>query len=233
MTSQPPSPDWYPDPTGKPGLMYWDGQQWHKDIPDTPSPADRPTARPISTTPRPPRQAAVITALCVTVAVLIGIVGITTYLLLKQSHPAKISRAQPTSASFVPTVQPAPTSAQPAQPAPSPTSIPTSEYFNTSWGTSCQVTAEQVTCQTCVPGQVITNAYTCTDPAPEVAVNTAGIVDRNPRDVGSSSDIQQLSDGHTYHANGWTIVASGGWARFINDTTGHGMAVAPQNFDSF
>lgn len=27
MTTPPP-PGWYPDPTGKPGQMYWDGQQW-------------------------------------------------------------------------------------------------------------------------------------------------------------------------------------------------------------
>ena len=51
--------------------------------------------------------------------------------------------------------------------------------------------------------------------------------------MASSSNAQQLSNGQTYHADGWTIVTSGGWARFINDTTGHGMAVAPQNFDSF
>lgn len=29
MTSQLPPPGWYPDPSGRPGLMYWDGQQWH------------------------------------------------------------------------------------------------------------------------------------------------------------------------------------------------------------
>lgn len=28
MTEQP-SPGWYPDPSGQPGQMYWDGQQWH------------------------------------------------------------------------------------------------------------------------------------------------------------------------------------------------------------
>jgi hypothetical protein len=46
-------------------------------------------------------------------------------------------------------------------------------------------------------------------------------------------DMQQLADGQTYHLNGWTVVASGGWTRFINDTTGHGMSVAAQNFDHF
>ena len=33
MTAQPP-PGWYPDPTGKPGQMYWDGQAWQ--TPPTP-----------------------------------------------------------------------------------------------------------------------------------------------------------------------------------------------------
>jgi hypothetical protein len=234
ITSQPPAPDWYPDPAGKRGLRYWDGQQWHKDIPGTPPPIEAPPAWPMSTTPRAQGRAAAIAALCVAVAVLVVVVGIATYLLLKQSQPAKTSPAQATSASSAPASQPAPTSGQTAQPAPS--SAPTApafQYFNTPWRTRCQVSAEQVTCQTCVPGQVITNAYTCTDPAPGVAVTTAGIVNRNPADIGSSSDLQPLSDGQTYHASGWTIVASGGWARFINDTTGHGMAVAPQNFDSF
>ena len=223
MTTQPPAPDWYPDPSGKPGLMYWDGHQWHTGIPETPPPADQPPAQPISTTPQPRSHAALITALVVTVAVLVFMVGIASYLLLQHSHASQTSSTAQ-SAPSGPTAQP---------PSPSGPTSSTFQYFKTRWGTSCQVTAEQVTCQTCVPGQVITNAYTCTDPAPGVAVTPTGIVDRNPGNIGSSSDIQQLSDGQTYHASGWTIVASGGWARFINDTTGHGMAVAPQNFDSF
>jgi hypothetical protein len=222
MTTPPRDPDWYSDPSGKPGLMYWDGQQWHTEIPATSSPADRPPAQPISTAPRARRQTAVITALLVAVVVLFGIVGITSYLLLKQSRPSQTSTAQPT-----------PPSAQTSQPASSSSAASMFQYFETSWGTSCQVTAERVTCQTCVPGHVITNAYTCDDPVPEVAVNTGGIVDRNPGDIGSSSDTQQLSNGETYYVNGWTIVPRGGWVRFISDTTGHGMAVAGQNFDSF
>jgi hypothetical protein len=106
-------------------------------------------------------------------------------------------------------------------------------HFKTSWGVSCEVNADSASCQSCVPGQVITNAYTCSDPAPGVAVTAAGIVNHNAGAVGSSPDSQPLVSGQTYHDNGWTIVASGGWARFINDATGHGMAVAAQNFDSF
>jgi len=32
MTEQP-SAGWYPDPSGKPGQVYWDGQQWRTDMP--------------------------------------------------------------------------------------------------------------------------------------------------------------------------------------------------------
>jgi Protein of unknown function (DUF2510) len=59
MTSPPPpqpSAGWYPDPTGKPGQMYWDGEAWHRltpDIPATPQ-ADipgtpKPTQPPVTT----------------------------------------------------------------------------------------------------------------------------------------------------------------------------------------
>ena len=38
-TSPPPQPPagWYPDPTGKPGQMYWDGEAWHRLTPDIPA----------------------------------------------------------------------------------------------------------------------------------------------------------------------------------------------------
>ena len=38
-TSPPPQPPagWYPDPTGKPGEMYWDGETWHRLTPDIPA----------------------------------------------------------------------------------------------------------------------------------------------------------------------------------------------------
>lgn len=219
--TQPRGADWYPDPSGKPGRMYWDGQQWHNNIPETLPPADQPRAQ------------ALMTVLWVAIAALVGTVAVAGYVLVKQSHRSQTPTAQPAPASLVPTAQSPSTSAQNPPLAPPPRAVPTSAYFKTLSGTGCLVTADQVTCQTCIPGEVITNAYTCTDPAPEVAVNTAGIVDRNPADIGSSSAMQQLSNGQTYHANGWTIVASGGWSRFINDATGHGMAVAAQNFDSY
>jgi serine/threonine-protein kinase len=43
--SNPPA-NWYPDPSGKPGLVYWDGEQWH---PDKVAPAS-PAASPLSPT---------------------------------------------------------------------------------------------------------------------------------------------------------------------------------------
>jgi hypothetical protein len=185
---------------------------------------------PISPTQRPNRHAAVIAALWVAVAALFGTTA-ASYLLVKQPLRSDTSIALPAAPS-----QQTPQSAPPSAATFGPPYFMASAgvtYFKTSWGVSCSVTVDHVTCQTCVPGQTITNAYTCTDPAPGVAVSTAGIVDRNPVPLAASSNSEQLTNGQTYHANGWTIVASGGWARFINDTTGHGMAVAPQNFDSF
>lgn len=232
MTTPPRAPDWYPDPSGKPGHRYWDGRQWLADVPATASPeqpSEQPPEQPLTTSPRAPRQTALIAALFVTVAILFAIIGITSYLLLSRSHQAPA--AQPAPASPVPPGQ----AAAPPAPPPSPTSsaTPASQNFTTPSGKICQVTSQQVTCQTCVPASVITVAYTCPDPAPAVAVNTQGIVDHHPPDMASPPGAQQLSAGQTYHVDGWTIVVSGGWARFINDTTGHGMAMAAQNFDSF
>ena len=51
--------------------------------------------------------------------------------------------------------------------------------------------------------------------------------------IDSSSGIQQLSNGETYHALGWTIAGVDGWARFSNDSTGHGGDFAPQNYRQF
>jgi hypothetical protein len=60
-----------------------------------------------------------------------------------------------------------------------------------------------------------------------------GILANDPGIIGSASAISELSDGQTERPNGWTIVTDGGWARFINDATGHGMAVAAQNNYTF
>jgi len=229
MTTQPPAPDWYPDPSGKPGQMYWDGQQWHTDIPDAPPPAEELPSQPAPTTPPPQRQRALIAVLVATAVVLTAGMGIASYLLLQKSPTSETPTAAPSSA---PTAQPAPPPGPTAQPTPSSTvTAPTFQYVKTQWGTTCEVTAQQVTCQACLPGTHITNAYTCADPAPGRAISPAGtIFETNAVTIESSSDILQLSNGVTYHAFGWTIVGSGGWARFTNDSTGHGGALAPQNY---
>jgi hypothetical protein len=221
----PPLPDWYPDPSGKPGLMYWDGQRWLTDIPDASSPAEQPP----STALQPQRQTALITAIVVAVVVALGIVGIACYVMLQHSHASRNPTAATSSEA---SVQPAPPSVPTAQPAPSSTpTSPTSQYLKTQWGTTCEVTAQQITCQVCIPGGALPARQTCTDPAPGRAINTAGtIFETSAVTIDSSSVIQQLSDGETYHAFGWTIVGSDGWARFINDTTGHGAALAAMNY---
>lgn len=42
MTTQLPQAGWYPDPTGNPGQMYWDGRQWLVSTPAAPSPGPTP-----------------------------------------------------------------------------------------------------------------------------------------------------------------------------------------------
>ena len=34
-------PGWYPDPSGKAGQLYWDGQQWHTARPPVPPSAQK------------------------------------------------------------------------------------------------------------------------------------------------------------------------------------------------
>jgi len=165
------------------------------------------------------------------VAVILAVAIVAFEVFKLHSRTSETPTAAPSSQ---PTVQSASASAPTAQPAPSSAPRPpTPSYFKTQIGRICEVTAQQVTCQSCIPGERITNAYTCTDPAPGIAVNTAGTIDDNPAAISSYSDVQQLTVGGTQHANGWTIVSDGAWTRFINDATGHGMAVAPQNRDSF
>jgi TM2 domain-containing membrane protein YozV len=46
MTSPPPAPGWYPDPSGGPGQRYWGGTEWLD-----PSPAPPPAAGPYGAAP--------------------------------------------------------------------------------------------------------------------------------------------------------------------------------------
>jgi serine/threonine protein kinase len=194
-----------------------------------PPPAPRPFVGPPAPIPKPRRRTGLVVGLAVAAVVAVAVVALVTFHLLQPHSPATqgpaaqpASPSEPSAATGGP--EPAPSSRPPA---------PTSQYFKTTWGTICQVTAQQVSCQACIPGQVITNAYTCTDPAPSRQVTAQGAYSGDAPGINPPSGAQPLSSGQTYHANGWTIAPTGGWARFTNDSTGHGMAVAPQNYDSF
>jgi Protein of unknown function (DUF2510) len=51
-----PVPGWYPDPSGKPGQMFWDGQAWQSAIPATTRPAYAPPQQASDTRPPPTRS---------------------------------------------------------------------------------------------------------------------------------------------------------------------------------
>jgi hypothetical protein len=183
------------------------------------------------TTPQPwwrqigAREIAIV---AIVVAILAGVV--LTFQLVQSRQ--RNSETPTIATSSAPTLQPAPAPAPIAQPPSTATPIaPISEYLKTQWGTICVVTAQQVTCQVCIPGEAMVARQVCTDPAPGRAINPAGTMFETAAvTIDSSSGITQLSDGDTSHAFGWTIVGADGWARFINDATGHGAALAPQNY---
>lgn len=110
--------------------------------------------------------------------------------------------------------------------------------FATPWGTRCQVTAATASCDTCEPGLVLSTpaaAQLCgTGPQSDQLVTNAAGVQQNsaPGVLPPSAEIRQIRAGQTYHANGWTITTpiSADGVHFTNDATGHGMAVAPQNY---
>jgi len=112
MTAQPPAPDWYPDRTGKPGLMYWDGQQWRTDVPATASPANQPPHQ-IGTPPPAPfnqwpggpqrsRSPILVMAVITGVAVL-ALVGVTAYFVWPHPHPNQTAQPSTTTQASVTT----------------------------------------------------------------------------------------------------------------------------------
>jgi hypothetical protein len=212
MTDQPQGPEWW-----QASDRRWYPPEQHPNYEAPPPPSGQ----------RPRGEVKV--GLIALVIVVLAAAGITGYLVWPSPAPSQNQTEQPAPPSG-PIAQPAPASAPTAQPAPSAALIPpTSRYFKTQIGRICEVTAQRVACQSCAPGDALPARQTCTDAMPGIAFNTAGTLDDNPGIVGSSSDVQQLSDGQTEHANGWTIVSDSAWTRFINDATGHGMALAAQN----
>jgi hypothetical protein len=90
VTTQRPAAGWYPDPNGKPGLTYWDGHQWRTEIPAPPASAGQPPAQPGGPTPQPQRQKSLVTALVVTIVILVaGIAGVAGYFLLQHRHASQ------------------------------------------------------------------------------------------------------------------------------------------------
>jgi FlaG/FlaF family flagellin (archaellin) len=141
-----------------------------------------------------------------------------------QPAPSSRSAAQP-----APTAQPAPASQLP--------STPTEAYVRTPWGTRCQIGRDEIVCDTCEPGLLLDTPAGTACPGPslnQLRADASGASLTPPSGVilPESPNTQQLSDGQTYHLEGWTIAVSG-WVRFTNDATGHGVAVAAQNLDSF
>ena len=53
-SARPLSPGWYPDPGGRPGMLYWDGREWRTAPPPRPSPPPLPAPLPIVAAPPVP-----------------------------------------------------------------------------------------------------------------------------------------------------------------------------------
>jgi eukaryotic-like serine/threonine-protein kinase len=206
-----------------------------------PRPAERWPSQPAEPAPHWERHALGVglAALIVVIVVVLATVAIKDYSRSRQPHTSQTAAAQPAPPSEQ-SAQPAPFSQPTAQPAPppQPTSEPSEQYVKTPWGTRCQVTTDQITCDTCEPGLLLdTPAGAAECPGPslnEIVVDASGTKQTPGTGVilPASPSIQQLSDGQTYDINGWTIAVSA-WVRFTNDATGHGMAVAAQNEDVF
>ena len=57
MTNSGPPAGWYPDPTGKPGNVYWDGGAWQATLPATSGAVEQPATGPSPGEPVPPPAA--------------------------------------------------------------------------------------------------------------------------------------------------------------------------------
>jgi hypothetical protein len=103
MTSQPPAPDWYPDPSGKPGLMYWDGQRWHSNVPAAATPVPPSESAPPVKPPTSSR-AKIWAGVTLAAVVIAALVVITVVTLVSHNHPAPSSA--PATSSAEPTTHP-------------------------------------------------------------------------------------------------------------------------------
>ncbi len=110
MTTGPPAPDWYPDPSGKPGLKYWDGRQWHSDV-SSAADAEPAGESPPSVTPAVQSRSTK-WAIISLVALLTAGAVLVTVILLNRNHRGAVSTPAPGSSS----TQPSSSSPQPTVP---------------------------------------------------------------------------------------------------------------------
>lgn len=112
------------------------------------------------------------------------------------------------------------------------------QYFTTPWGTRCEVTAATAACDTCEPGLLLDTPAAADNcgkgpGSDRLITDAAGVQQSGPAGILPPTPAsQKIAAGQSYHANGWTVSTpiSGSGVHFTNDATGHGMAVAPQNF---
>jgi len=102
-------------------------------------------------------------------------------------------------------------------------------YISTKSGkTHCAISTDSVTCEAQFTDSPIIDGQHAND----VKVTNATGVQWTVGNMGTHPDTVTL-DYQTYHAQGWTIVASSSGTRFTNDQTGHGMLVSVSHVDAF
>ena len=203
-------------------------------------PVERPPLESTEQAPQRERQANRFSfaVLITAIVVIVAGGGVLGYSLLRRAPASRVATVSPAPPSAL-AVQPAPPSVITRRPAPSaqPIPEPSVHYVKTPWGTRCQVSADQIICDSCEPGLVLDTPAGANCPGPslnETGVDASGAKQKPNAGVilPVSPSVQQLSDGSTYEISGWTITV-GAWVRFTNNSTGHGMAVAAQNEDFF
>ena len=211
-------------------------------------PPSIPRARPVERPPlepteqAPPRERQVnrlsFAVLITAIVVIVASGGVLGYGLLRRAPGSRVATVSPAPPSAL-SVHSAPPPVLTRRPAPSaqPIPEPSVHYVKTPWGTRCQVSSDQIICDSCEPGLVLDTPAGADCPGPslnETGVDASGAKQTPNAGVilPVSPSVQQLSNGSTYEISGWTITV-GAWVRFTNNSTGHGMAVAAQNLDFF
>jgi hypothetical protein len=187
---------------------------------------------------RPRLTAGLITGLAVSAAVvLVAGAAVVGFMKLRRGEPAMAAAAPSVVVATV--APPPPAVAAPVLAPPTTTHPPTpvalsarggSVFVKTRSGkTVCQVTAGTVLCNV-----DFTRATPTMDgmPASGVSVTTRGDWQWLYGDPGNP-DYNTLAYGQTYQAFGWTITPTSGDTTFMHDSTGHGMTVSVEGFETF